>query len=173
MSSQLNFSSHINIIIDKACSKASWALLSIFQSRNKEIMMNLFKSIVRPLLEYCCPLWHPNNITDIQSLENVQRNFTSKISGLANLCYWDRLKQLNLMSLQQRRERFCIIYMWKILNCLAPNDINVKWNMNTRLGFKANIPNMSSNKKMSSIFESSFTVNGARLWNTLPKMIKL
>ena len=61
--------------------------------------------------------------------------------------------------------------MWKILNCLAPNDINVKWNMNTRLGFKANIPNMSSNKKMSSIFESSFTVNGARLWNTLPKMI--
>ena len=100
MSSQLNFSSHINIIVDKACSKAAWAL-SIFQSRNKEIMMNLFKSIVQPLLEYCCPLWHPNNITDIQSSENVQRNFTSKISGLANLCYWDRLKQLNLMSLQR------------------------------------------------------------------------
>ena len=170
MSSQLHFSSHINLIVDKACSKAAWAL-SIFRCRNRETMMTLYKSMVRPLLEYCCPLWHPSKIFDIQSLENVQRTFTSKISGLANLCYWDRLKQLNLMSLQRRRERFCIIYMWKILNGQVPNDIAVNWNLNPRLGFKAVVPSMSSNKRISPIFESSFSVNGARLWNTLPKAI--
>ena len=170
MSSQLDFSSHINLIVDKACSKAAWAL-SVFQCRNINTMMTLYKSLVRPLLEYCCPLWNPSKILDIQCIENVQRNFTSKISGFENLSYWDRLKQLNLMSLQRRRERFCIIYMWKILNCHVPNDISINWHMNVRLGFKAVVPSMSLNRKVSPIHESSFCVNGARLWNTLPKSI--
>ena len=170
MSSQLHFSSHINIIVDKACRKAAWAL-SVFQSRSMDTMMTLYKSLIRPLLEYCCPLWNPSRICDIQCLENIQRNFTSKISGLGNLSYWDRLKQLNLMSLQRRRERFSIIYMWKILNCQVPNDVCVNWQMNSRLGFKAVVPRASANRKISPIYESSFGVNGARLWNTLPKAI--
>ena len=170
MSSHLHFSSHINNIVDKACSKAAWAL-SVFQSRSIDTMMTLYKSLVRPLLEYCCPLWNPGKISDIQSLENIQRNFTSKISGFENRPYWDRLNQLRLMSLQRRRERFCIIYMWKILNCCAPNDICVNWQMNARLGFKAVVPRASTNTKVSPIYESSFSVNGARLWNTLPKAI--
>ena len=133
-------------------------------------MMTLYKSLVRPLLEYYCPLWNPGKVIEIQNLENIQRSFTSKISGLENLSYWDQLKKLNLMSLQRRRERFCIIYMWKILNCHAPNDISVSWHMNARLGFKASIPKVSSMRKISSIFESSFSVNGPKLWNTLPKV---
>ena len=133
--------------------------------------MTLYKSLVRPLLEYCCPLWNPSKLSDIQSLESIQRNFTSKISGLQNLSYWDRLKQLKLMSLQRRRERFCMIYMWKILNCQVPNDICVNWQFNARLGFKASVPRASANRKVSPIYESSFSVNGAKLWNVLPKAI--
>ena len=170
MSSKLDFSSHINLIVDKACSKAAWAL-SVFQCRSVDTMMTLFKSLVRPLLEYCCPLWNPSKILDIQSLENIQRTFTSKIAGFEDIPYWGRLKRLHLMSLQRRRERYCIIYLWKILNCHAPNDISIGWHMNARLGFKASVPNTFSRKKISSIFESSFRVYGAKIWNTLPKVI--
>ena len=170
LSSNLDFSPHINLIVDKACSKAAW-VLSVFQCRNVDTMMTLYKSMVRPLLEYCCPLWSPSKVSDIQSLESVQRNFTCKIAGFESLNYWERLSQLKLMSLQRRRERFCIIYMWKILNCNAPNDISVNWNHSPRLGFKAVVPRMSRNRKISSILEASFSVSGARLWNTLPKPI--
>ena len=170
LATQLSFSSHINHIVDKACSKAAWAL-SIFQCRRKDTMLTLYKSMVRPLLEYCCPLWHPNTILDIQSIENVQQAFTSKIQEIKDLRYWDRLKYLNLMSLQRRRERYCIIYMRKIFYCKVPNDINVEWRFNPRLGFKATLPKMPINKKISTAYESSFSVNGPRLWNTLPKDI--
>ena len=54
-------------------------------SRSEIIMLTLFKSIVRNLLEYCCPLWNPVKIMDIQELESVQKVFTTKISGMKDL----------------------------------------------------------------------------------------
>ena len=161
MSSKLDFSSHISLIADNACRKAAW-VLSVFRCRKVDTMMTLYKSLVRPLLEYCCPLWNPSKILDIQCLENIQRRFTSKIAGLENLTYWERLKKLDLMSLQRRRERFCIIYMHKILNCHVPNDLSVNWHMNARLGFKVKIPNSSSTRKIASIYESSFSIKWSK-----------
>ena len=35
--------------------------------------------------------------------------------------YSDRLSLLRLYSLQRRRERYCIIYVWKIIEDLVPN----------------------------------------------------
>ena len=42
LSSKLDFSSHINQIVDKACSKAAW-VLSVFQCRNVDTMMTLYQ----------------------------------------------------------------------------------------------------------------------------------
>ena len=68
-------------------------------------MTTLYKSLIRSLLlfflEYCCPLWNPSKVTEIQLLEGVQKTFTSRIAGLQHFNYWDRLKQLNMMSLQR------------------------------------------------------------------------
>ena len=54
-------------------------------------------------------------------VENVQRSFTRFISGMAGLSYTERLTVLKLYSLQHRRERYIIIYVWKILEGLVPN----------------------------------------------------
>ena len=110
-----SWSPHIREITDRARKKAA-GVLSVFFTRSSEIMLTLYKSMVRSLLEYCSPLWNPLKISDIQELESVQKAFTARISGLKDVHYWDRLKQLSLMSLQRRRERYIIIHMWKILN---------------------------------------------------------
>ena len=60
------------------------------------ILMILYKSLVRCHLEYCSPLWNTSKIADIQNLESIQRTFTSKIAGLKDLHYWERLKKLSL-----------------------------------------------------------------------------
>ena len=136
-------------------------------------MLTLYKSLVRSHLEYCCPLWHPNKIYDIQLLEGVQRTFTAKISGVQHMDYWDRLKALKLMSLQRRRERYIIIQMWKILHNLAPNDINVTFATPSRLGLQANVPSISKTSKQrhQSLYDNSFAVLGPRLWNALPSYL--
>ena len=54
-------------------------------------------------------------------VEKVQRSFTKFISGMTGLSYTERLTVLKLYSLQRRRERYIIIYVWKILEGLVPN----------------------------------------------------
>ena len=54
-------------------------------------------------------------------VEKVERSFTRFISGMAGLSYTERLAVLKLYSLQRRRERYIVIYVWKILEGLVPN----------------------------------------------------
>ena len=103
ITADLSWKSHIRSVVSKGRSFAAW-VLSVFKSREIEVMMTLYTTYVRSQLEYCSLLWNPQNIEDIELIEGVQRSFTSKISGVNHLNYWDRLKQLNLMSLQRRRE---------------------------------------------------------------------
>ena len=35
---------------------------------SRDVMVTLYKSLVRSHLEYCCPLWHPSKISDIELL---------------------------------------------------------------------------------------------------------
>ena len=136
-------------------------------------MLTLFKSMVRSILEYCCAVWDPHRIGDIQTLESVQRHFTRRIAGCSNLDYWDRLKKLKLLSLQRRRERYRIIHVWKILNNAAPNDIGMEFYQQSRNGTKARVPNFNAKAQASysTLYDHSFGVKAARLWNLLPRHV--
>ena len=84
-------------------------------------MMTLFKSLVHPRLDYGSQLWSPHLVKNIDQLEKNQRSFTKHITGMQSLEYSERLASLKLYSLQRRRERYCIIYVWKIIEGLVPN----------------------------------------------------
>ena len=51
-------------------------------SKESDIMTPLFKSIVRPILEYANVVWSPYMIKDIKRIEDVQRCFTKYIVGI-------------------------------------------------------------------------------------------
>ena len=55
-------------------------------------------------------------------LENVQRRATCLVSGIKNLSYYERLKELNLSSLEHRRKRETLIKMYKL--CYGSYDRN-------------------------------------------------
>ena len=109
-------------MVGNATKMSAWAL-SLFQDRSKVTMLTLYKSMVRCRLEYCCPLWNPADIASIQAIESIQQHFTKRINGFQHLHYYDRLRYLQLQSLQRRRERYIIIYMWKIRHSLCLNDL--------------------------------------------------
>ena len=173
VSSDLSWSTHIGNMVNKARSTLSW-VLSVFKTRDKTVMTTLYKSLVRSLLEYCCPLWDPVKVTEIQLLEGVQRTFTSRNGGMENMNYWERLSHLKIMSLQRRRERYTIIMMWKILNNVAPNCCGIKFTETSRHGTRAIIPSLSRSSSLSNqtLYDSSFAVRGPKLWNTVPENIR-
>ena len=78
-----------------AVSKANRIIAMIkrnFTDRSKEVIIPLYKSLVRPHLEYRCQIWNPNYNKDIDLVEGVQ-----------NLSYDDRVKRLGLMRLNTSR----------------------------------------------------------------------
>ena len=75
-------------------------------------MITLWKSLANPIIEYCSQLWCPLNIGDIQRIEIIQWSYIRKINGYYGLNYWEVLKELNLYSLQRRRRRCRIIYIY-------------------------------------------------------------
>ena len=74
----------------------------------------LYKSIVRPHLEYGNVIWGPFFRGDIIAIENVQRRATKLVPLLKGLTYEERLRALNL-PLAHRRRRGDMIYTNKIL----------------------------------------------------------
>ena len=72
-------------------------------------------------LDYGSQLWSPYLTKHINMIEKTQRSSTRYISGMQGLSYPERLTVLKLYSLQCRRERYIIIYVWKILECQVPN----------------------------------------------------
>ena len=84
-------------------------------------MLTLFKPLVLPRLEYGYQLWSPTSVNQINHIENIQRKFTKHITGMHSLSYVNRLKCLNLCSLQRKRDRYTAIYVWKIMEEFIPN----------------------------------------------------
>ena len=92
------------------------------------------------------------------------------------LSYWDQLVKLGCYSLQRRRERYQIIYTWRIIEEQTPNfDCTpVVSYRNPRRGRLCKIPSVSSSAPSSiqNIRFSSFPVKGPRLFNALPQDLR-
>ena len=140
--------------------------------------MTLFSSMVIPHLEYCCQLWSPSLLGEIRQLEAVQRSFTSRISGLELLSYWERLKHLNLYSLERRRERYIILYTFKIIQGIVPNYTSERFKIYTRLSVRGDkicrIPAISTHAsaRNKNLVEKSLPVQGPKLFNCLPVQLR-
>ena len=83
----------------EACTRANRVLGMIKRTivnKISSIMVQLYKSLVRPHLEYCSPVWSPQYNKDKQMLEKVQRRFTRMIPELKRVEYRSRLQRLGL-----------------------------------------------------------------------------
>ena len=120
MSRDCSFDSHITSLSRRCNNLAGW-ILRTFVSRDKLTMLTLFKSLVISRLDYASQLWSPHKISQITQIEKVQRSFTKHIAGLRDLSYHERLQTLKIYSLQRRRERYCIILLWKIIKNKSQN----------------------------------------------------
>ena len=91
----------------------------------------LYTSLVRPILEFPSVIFNPINTGLIAELEKVQRRITRHIIFKSylmdkNIKYEDRLKILNLDTLQSRRIKLDLMYYFKILKgeiCLEHSKI--------------------------------------------------
>ena len=173
LSSDLTFKLHIKKTVAGVSKLAGWGLRT-FRRRSKGVMKTLWKSLVQPKIDYCSQLWSPDDQNSINRLESVQRHFTSKVNGLDNLNYWERLKQLQQYSQERRRERYMIIFLWKISQGLV-KGYNVQFTPELGRRGRSIIPKTivkSAPLSVRRARESSLAVKGAKIFNLLPVSIR-
>ena len=105
--------------VAKAAAKANSVLGRIrhtFTFMNKHIFLKVYPSLVRTHLEYAVQAWSPQLKKDITVLEKVQKRATRLVPELRGLSYEQRLVQLGLTTLEERRRRGDLIEVFKIMH---------------------------------------------------------
>ena len=172
MSSDLTFTVHIKNTVSAANRLVGWALRT-FRRRSKLIMLTIWKSLIQSKLDYTSQLWSPADQASIGELESVARHFTAKIDGMAGLNYWQRLSSLSLYSQERRRERYQVIFLWKVAQGLV-SGYNATFYKNDRRGRLMVVAPLCAKAPaaVKRARESSLQVRGARLFNCLPRDIR-
>jgi len=85
-------------------------------NRSSEGMLILYKTLVRPILDYCIPVCRPYLRKDVMKLEKVQKRFSKLIDGCKGKTYDQRLKKLGITSLEDRHNRADMIQVFRVLN---------------------------------------------------------
>ena len=123
------------------------------------------------LVEHDSVIWSPYTVKVIEHIESVQRRFTKRLPGFGTLPYADRLRRLNLPSLELRRLHTDLIYCYKIvfgLTDLPPSDyFQMAPLLNTRRHkFKLH------KKRCSAIVRCKFfSEHVVNTWNNLPSSV--
>src|SRR6266536_2327475 len=134
-------------------------------------MTMIYKSMIRPLLEYASPVWSPWRKKDITRIEQVQRRFTRLVEGTQEMSYEQRLKFLRLPSLAYRREREQLIQAFKMLNGLY--DVGEyaffkKPHTNNTRGHHLKLQTLRARTNRRANF---FYVKVIGAWNALPELV--
>ena len=102
-------------------------------SMDKNTFVRLYKSLVRPKLEYCIQAWNPSLIKDIELLEQVQHRATKLIPELGRLTPRLHFRVWPTGIRYNRRHRGDLIETFKILRGLEGIPSDSLFELNTYL----------------------------------------
>lgn len=166
---KLKFQQHIHIQTKKANQRLGM-INRTFTYMDKDMFLTLYKSLVRPHLEYGSTVWAVIYKKEGIQIENVQRRATKMVKIIKHLSYSSRLKYLGLPSLQYRRLRSDMVETFKILNNIdkVGNEYLFPIKESITRGHSKKIYKQHSR---TNIRKYSFSQRVVDAWNNLPTTV--
>lgn len=167
--SELKFDEHIANKVNKANALVGLIRRS-FSYLDGELFKKLFTSFVRPHLEYAQAVWHPHLVKHKRVIENVQKRATKLVDGMKDMSYEERLRELNLPTLEFRRERGDMIEVFNHIHRYDRKVISTNFRQQSRPSRKHKfqiVENRPADGERGKQF-NSFYFRTTRRWNTLP-----
>ena len=166
----LKFDDHIQSKIKKANSMMG-IIRRTYTYLDQNSFLLLFKSLVRPHLEYANQAWSPHLKKHITSIENVQRRATKQIPGLKTMTYQERLVYLKLPTLCYRRLRGDMIEVFKILTYKYDSSVCAGLLHYSETGTRGHSYKLAKPRANTNIKKYYFTHRVNDLWNSLPENV--
>lgn len=141
ISSDLSWTEHV-LHITKKVKRLIYVVQNVFRGNNVAAISQIYKSYIRPILEFAGPVWHPWLTGDAALLENLQRRVTRIPFGWNRPCYQERLRMMGLSSFADRRLRGDLIVTYRALHGLFGVDMSHLYELNSNQlrghGYKLN-----------------------------------
>ena len=131
------------------------------------MFMTLYKSMIRPYMEYATAVWSPHLQKDIFILENAQRRATRLVKGIKDLSYEDRLRFLGLPTLIYRRARCDLIQVFKIVNKIDNLDKEIFFKENNSSMTRGHNYKLSKGHNRLNLRAHAFSQRIVNPWNSL------
>ncbi|XP_059575643.1 uncharacterized protein LOC132246527 [Alligator mississippiensis] len=161
---------------DKAIKKANGTLSCISRcmtNRSKEVILLLYRALVRLQLEYCVQFWAPQFKRDADNLERVQRRATRMVKDLQTKPYEERLENLDLFSLRKRRLRGDLVAAYKFITGAQKGVGEYLFTKAPPGVTRKNGHKLADSRFRLDIRKNFFTVRVAKVWNGLPREVVL
>jgi hypothetical protein len=166
----LTWTDHINNLISKGA-KCVGLLRRISRDVPRECLEILYKSMIRPILEYGDIIFDGCSDTSAKRLENVQRQAGLTCTGaFRHTRHTSLLEELGWPPLSQRRKHHRLNVMFKLLRGMAPNYLlnlcppltRDRTTYNLRTGQNVTMP-----QQKTSTYQNSFFPKSIKNWNEL------
>ena len=168
---EMNFNVHINNVAKKGNQMAG-LIKRTFTYLDSDMFVKLYKSVVRPHLEYANVIWHPMLKGHQVLIENVQRRATKMVYSLKDLPYSERLQLLNLPSIKYRQLRGDLIQTYKIVHNIDNLDKDNFFKPNPSTTTRNSQLKLEKEFSKSSIRANFLSNRVKNSWNGLPEKIK-
>ncbi|KAK4321860.1 hypothetical protein Pmani_007323 [Petrolisthes manimaculis] len=162
----LTFEKHIQAKVNTA-NKIMGMIRRTFTALDNPTFRCLFKTMVRPHLEYAQSVWSPYRKKDVITIENVLRRASKLVPGLKDLTYPERLQVLGLPTMAYRRIRGDMIEVFKILNGHYDSEVNLHLEKNTG-STRGNSHKLFKERCRTKGRQMFFRLRIVDVWNSLP-----
>ena len=122
LQSNMKWNIHVENIIKKASKRLYILRLLRRSNANNETLITVYCTVIRPILEYACQVWHFNIQNYLcEDMERVQKRVL-KIT-VPSLSYCEALTITNLTTLRERRTKLCEQFLQKNKNSGRLNEL--------------------------------------------------
>ena len=151
-------------------------LNSVRNLLDRSSLEKLYKTYIRPILEYGDVVWSNINRGEVYELEKLQLKAARIVCGAKKGTSHNRLyEELGWETLEERRKYHCLTQMYRIihkqvptlLSEIMPANINQRNPYNTRNTGNIDLPRTNTDS-----YARSFIPETCKCWNNLPEDIK-
>ena len=140
-----------------------------YKHANCTTLLQLYKSFIRPHLEYCSMVWDPLLNKDKEALEKVQRFGLRMCLKKWSLKQGQLLQLSKVVSLSDRRSQAKLRHLFKIINDLTDfPDAPLKARVMHYSCRNSNDFQLNNLRARTSQFQNSFFPSTIAHWNSLP-----
>jgi len=141
------------------------------KNKKKDIILRLYKGLVRPKLEYCIQAWRPYSKGEIKNLEKIQRRATKMIEECKGMNYKDRLVATGLTSLEDRRTRGDLIEVFKMIKGITKVDYKLFFTQQENGRTRGHNHKLVKARSRSEVRKNCFSQRVVDVWNKLPACV--